>query len=112
MIYLLDTCALVSAFARLETAFKRWAEALLRTIRLPLATCEPVVTEAAHMLGSGDRLLEAMHRGLLQIGIGASRRRHEHQHAQRGDAGIAKDVAGGYFAPAATLRRSNPGGRV
>lgn len=65
MIYLLDTCALVSAFARLETAFKRWAEALLRTLRLSLATCEPVVTEAAHMLGSGDRLREAMHRGLL-----------------------------------------------
>ncbi|HOC00997.1 MAG TPA: pilus assembly protein [Verrucomicrobiota bacterium] len=65
MIYLVDTGPLVSAFARRETAFKRWAEALLVTLPLPLVTCEPVVTEAAHMLGSGDRLLEAMHRGLL-----------------------------------------------
>jgi hypothetical protein len=65
MIYLLDTGPLVSAFARREAACKRWAEALLTSLPVPSVTCEPVITEAAHMLGSGDRLLETMDRGLL-----------------------------------------------
>jgi uncharacterized protein len=62
---LIDTGPLVSAFARRETNFKRWAEEILSAAPLPLVTCEPVITEACHMLGSADRILEAIERKLI-----------------------------------------------
>jgi len=62
---LVDTGPLVSAFARRETKFKRWAEDVLSSLTVPLVTCEAVITEACHMLGSGDRILEAVERKLI-----------------------------------------------
>jgi uncharacterized protein len=62
---LVDTGPLVSAFARRETKFKRWAEEVLSSVPVPLVTCEAVITEACHMLGSGDRILEAVERKLI-----------------------------------------------
>jgi hypothetical protein len=56
---------LVSAFARRESKFKGWAEEILSSAALPLVTCEAVITEACHMLGSGDRILEAVERRLI-----------------------------------------------
>ena len=65
MTTLVDTGPLVSAFARRETKFKRWAEDVLSSMAVPLVTCEAVITEACHMLGSGDRMLEAVERKLI-----------------------------------------------
>lgn len=65
MIYLLDTGPLVSALAREEAQFGRWAKDMLRRLPTPLYTCEPVLTEAAHFLGSGDAVLGAVADGLL-----------------------------------------------
>ena len=65
MTTLVDTGPLVSAFARRETKFKRWAEEILSAAPLPLVTCEPVITEACHMLGSAERILEAIERKLI-----------------------------------------------
>lgn len=65
MTYLVDTGPLVSAFARRETKFKKWAESTLASIPVPLVTCEAVVTEAGHLLGSSERLLEAIERKLI-----------------------------------------------
>ena len=65
MTTLVDTGPLVSAFARRETKFKRWAEDVLSSLAVPLVTCEAVITEACHMLGSGDRILEAVERKLI-----------------------------------------------
>jgi len=65
MTWLVDTGPLVSAFARRETKFKAWAESTLASLPLPILTCEAVITEAAHLLGSSDRLLEAMERKLI-----------------------------------------------
>jgi predicted nucleic acid-binding protein len=62
---LVDTGPLVSAFARRENRFKGWAEETLGSASLPLVTCEAVITEACHMLGSGDRILEAVERRLI-----------------------------------------------
>ena len=37
---------------------------------VPLVTCEAVITEACHMLGSGDRILEAVERKLIVCPFG------------------------------------------
>ncbi|MCK9590082.1 MAG: ribbon-helix-helix domain-containing protein [Terrimicrobiaceae bacterium] len=60
MTYLVDTGPLVSAFARREPKYKSWAEELLGRLPLPLVTCEAVITEASHLLGSSVRLMEAI----------------------------------------------------
>lgn len=65
MIYLLDTGPLVSALARKESRFGPWAKATLRRLPQPLYTCEAVMAEAAHVLGSADRVLAAVADGLL-----------------------------------------------
>jgi hypothetical protein len=65
MIYLLDTGPIVSALAREEPQFGHWAKEALRSLPTPLYTCEPVLTEAAHFLGSGDPVLAAVADGLL-----------------------------------------------
>ena len=65
MTYLVDTGPLVSAFARREPKFKSWAEELLGRLPLPLVTCEAVITEACHLLGSSVRLMEAIDRKLI-----------------------------------------------
>ena len=65
MTYLVDTGPLVSAFARREPKYKSWAEELLGRLPLPLVTCEAVITEAAHLLGSSVRLMEAINQKLI-----------------------------------------------
>jgi len=65
MTYLVDTGPLVSAFARREPKYKSWAEELLGRLPLPLVTCEAVITEASHLLGSSVRLMEAIDRKLI-----------------------------------------------
>jgi len=67
MIYILDTGPLVAAFRRPQDRdpFTPWASKLIRSLRYPLFTCDAVLTETAHFLGSAARLLEAMERGLL-----------------------------------------------
>lgn len=65
MTWLVDTGPLVSAFARREVRFKAWAESTLASLPLPILTCEAVITEASYLLGSSDRLLEAMERKLV-----------------------------------------------
>jgi predicted nucleic acid-binding protein len=65
MTYLVDTGPLVSAFARREPKYKFWAEELLGRLPLPLVTCEAVITEASHLLGSSVRLMEAIDRKLI-----------------------------------------------
>lgn len=65
MTWLVDTGPLVSAFARRETEFKAWAESTRASLLLPILTCEAVITEACHLLGSGERLMEAVERQLI-----------------------------------------------
>jgi predicted nucleic acid-binding protein len=65
MIYLLDTGPLVAALAREPTDFGPWAKGLVRSLGQPLHTCEAVLTEAAHFLGSAQPVLAALGRGLL-----------------------------------------------
>jgi predicted nucleic acid-binding protein len=65
MIYLLDTGPLVSALARDEPRFGPWAKDLIRHLPGPLYTCEAVLTEAAHFLGSADPVLATLDDRLL-----------------------------------------------
>jgi len=65
VIYLLDTGPLVSALAHNEPAFGPWAKDLFRSIPTPLHTCEPVLTEAAHFLGTPEPILAALADGLI-----------------------------------------------
>jgi len=67
MIYLVDTGPLVAAFRRPQDKdpYTPWASRLIRSLPYPLFTCDAVLTEAAHFLGSPARLLEAINRGLL-----------------------------------------------
>jgi len=63
--YLVDTGPLVSAFSSREEQFGPWAKEVFRRLTPPFHTCEPVLTEAAHFIGSGEPLLAAMEAGLL-----------------------------------------------
>ena len=67
MIYILDTGPLVAAFRRPAAGdpFTAWATKLIRSLPYPLFTCDAVLTEAAHFLGSPGKLLQAVQRGLL-----------------------------------------------
>jgi predicted nucleic acid-binding protein len=65
VIYLLDTGPLVSALAREEPSFGQWAKDLFRSLPTPFYTCEPVLTETAHFLGSAEPVLAALADGLL-----------------------------------------------
>lgn len=65
MIYLLDTGPLVSALARREPRFGPWAKELLRRLPVPLYSCEPVLTEAAHFLGDAAPVVAAVADGLI-----------------------------------------------
>jgi uncharacterized protein len=67
MIHIVDTGPLVAAFRRPadRDPFTKWAANLLRALPSPLFTCDAVLTEAAHFLGSPAKLLEAIDRGLL-----------------------------------------------
>jgi uncharacterized protein len=67
MIYLVDTGPLVAALRRASDhdPFTPWASKLLRSLPAPLFTCDAVLAEAAHFLGSPAKLIEALKRGLL-----------------------------------------------
>jgi predicted nucleic acid-binding protein len=67
MIHLVDTGPLVAAFRRPQDRDPStpWAARLIRSLPYPLFTCDAVLTEAAHFLGSPGMLLEAIRRGLL-----------------------------------------------
>lgn len=67
MIYLLDTGPLVAALRRPEDKdpYTAWAAGLVRSLPYPLFTCDAVLTEASHFLGSASPILEAIKRGLL-----------------------------------------------
>ena len=67
MIYILDTGPLVAAFRRPEDGdpFTPWAAKLIRSLPYPLFTCDAVLTETAHFLGSAAKLLDSINRGLL-----------------------------------------------
>jgi hypothetical protein len=67
MIYLVDTGPLVAAFRQpgAKDPFTPWATRLIRSLPYPLFTCDAVLTEAAHFLGSPAKLLAAISRGLL-----------------------------------------------
>ena len=67
MTHIIDTGPLVAAFRRPQDKdpFTPWAAKLVRTLPYPLFTCDAVLTEAAHFLGSPKQLLVAMERGLL-----------------------------------------------
>jgi predicted nucleic acid-binding protein len=67
MIYLLDTGPLVAAFRRPtdQDPYTPWAAKLIRSLPYPLFTCDAVLTEASHFLGSPAKVLECLKRGLL-----------------------------------------------
>ncbi len=67
MIYILDTGPLVAAFRRPQDGdpFTPWAARLIRSLPYPLFTCDAVLTETAHFLGSAAKLLDSINRGLL-----------------------------------------------
>ena len=67
MIHLIDTGPLVAAFRppRDRDPYTAWAARLLRSLPYPLFTCDAVLTEASHFLGSPTKILEAVNRGLL-----------------------------------------------
>jgi predicted nucleic acid-binding protein len=67
VIHILDTGPLVAAFRQREDKdpFTPWAARLVRSLPYPLFTCDAVLTETAHFLGSGEKLMEAVERGLL-----------------------------------------------
>jgi len=67
MIHILDTGPLVAAFRRPgdKDPFTPWAAKLIRSLPYPLFTCDAVLTETAHFLGSGRQLMEAIERGVL-----------------------------------------------
>jgi uncharacterized protein len=67
MIYLLDTGPLVAALRRPrdKDPYTPWAAMLVRSLPYPLFTCDAVLTEASHFLGSASPILEAVNRGLL-----------------------------------------------
>jgi predicted nucleic acid-binding protein len=65
VIYLLDTGPLVSALAREGEEFGDWAKDLLRRLPTPLYTCDAVLVEASHLLGSAEPVLAAVRDGLL-----------------------------------------------
>src|SRR5260370_40574430 len=67
---ILHTGPLVAFFARAE-CHHRWVIERLEGLETPLLVCEPVLTEAAHLLGrrtkGQDALFELLHNGALKI---------------------------------------------
>ncbi len=66
---ILDTGPLVAALDASE-AHHRWATEQFKTIRLPLITCEAVVTEACHLLRRSERAVaqvgDYLSRGVIE----------------------------------------------
>lgn len=71
-IILLDTGPLVAALARDDHAHA-WAKEQFETLAGPFLTCEPVITEACHLLRGVDRqssaVLRLLEAGALRLGM-------------------------------------------
>lgn len=65
---ILDTGPLVALLNRRDK-FHAWVAETLQALSLPLRTCEPVLTEAAHLTGKPGALLQMLGDGSLEIGI-------------------------------------------
>jgi uncharacterized protein len=65
---ILDTGPLVALLNR-NDRYHKWALAAWEPLSLPLSTCEPVLTEAAHLTGAADRLMQMISDGILEIGF-------------------------------------------
>ena len=64
----LDTGPLV-ALMNARDRHHEWARSVFAEISPPFFTCEPVLTEAAHLTGKGSRILSLVARGVLRIGL-------------------------------------------
>lgn len=68
MTIILDTGPLV-AFFNASDRHHRWALDALSRIVPPLWTCEPVLTEAAHLTGKGQDIVAMLADGTLRVGF-------------------------------------------
>jgi len=75
---LLDTGPLVS-FLAAGLRHHAWAVEQWKLLRPPLLTCEPVLTEAAFLLGregcSADALFDLLERGVIRVAIAIEKER-------------------------------------
>jgi predicted nucleic acid-binding protein len=71
MKYLVDTGPLAAFLNRNERSksLRRWAGETLQSLRWPLYTNEPVLTETAYWLGTAIPLLEMVEAGDLVVGL-------------------------------------------
>ncbi len=65
---IVDAGPLVALLNR-HDSFHEWVTQALKALPLPLLTCEPVLTEAAHLTGKPAALLAMLGEGSLKIGI-------------------------------------------
>ncbi len=65
---IVDAGPLVALLNRRDS-FHEWVTQALKALPLPLLTCEPVLTEAAHLTGKPAALLAMLGEGSLKIGI-------------------------------------------
>jgi uncharacterized protein len=63
--FLIDAGPLISFFARREEKYQHWAREILPALPQPLLTCDAVLAEASHLLGSPVPLLQAAADGLF-----------------------------------------------
>lgn len=103
MTYILDTGPLV-AFMNQNDAQHEWATATLNGLPAPLWTCEPVLTEAAHLTGAGQQLMDMVARGFLRVGLELE---EQAEHVQRllRRYGARMDLADACVVRLAELRR-------
>jgi predicted nucleic acid-binding protein len=65
---IVDTGPLVAMMNRSDR-YHDWSVGALEHLQSPLWTCEPVLTEAAHLTGQGRALLDMVSSGFLRIGL-------------------------------------------
>lgn len=65
---ILDTGPLVALMNRRDD-HHAWAVGAFERVNPPLWTCEPVLTEAAHLTGAARQILEMVSAGTLRIGL-------------------------------------------
>ena len=65
---ILDTGPLVALLNR-KDRYHRWTIGALEHVSPPLWTCEPVLTEAAHLTGAAREILQMLSGGTLKIGL-------------------------------------------
>jgi uncharacterized protein len=69
---LLDAGPLVAFFAR-QDEHHEWAASILQSLPYPLLTCEPVLSEACHLVkrlrGGAEAVLDLLERGAVRVGF-------------------------------------------